>query len=88
MKHYDFKILINNEETTKARRWCREHFGELKITVKQFKRRYKTNPMSYTCYRSIYDLEQNIWYNKIGGNPRAFYFKNIVDATAFKLRWI
>lgn len=95
MKHFDFKILIN-KDAKKARLWCREHFGELEIkhlTVKcrQWNKGRTKLIRTYTKnIGTVYDVEKNAWYNKVGGdaNPRAFYFKHIIDAMAFKLRWI
>lgn len=80
MKDFQYKILLTNCEVVKeARKWCRKEFGNQPIAFVKWKRIY---------FGPSYDLKNGIWYNKVSGNSRAFYFKCPIDAMAFKLRWL
>ncbi len=95
MKKFPFKILLDTcEEVKPARKWCRKQFGELEVVHTHVKRmgwnKDKTKKdRPYLGYiGAIYDVDKNLWYNKVGDNPRAFFFKCPIDAIAFKLRWL
>jgi len=83
MRYFAYRILIDDvRDARKARKWCTEQFGKLGLINKKIKKGW--------IISSVYDVENNSWYNKLGGkaNPCAFHFKDECDAMAFKLRWL
>ena len=89
MKHFEYKVLIDDVNTHQARLWCKENFGKQSIIPLRYKS--KKPYIQYSQYM-VYDLENNRWHHTANKtqktNPRAFYFKNSTDAMAFKLRWL
>ena len=76
MKHFSYRLLIEDEGTApKARKWCREEFGNIPIIEKNFRSRKKKRDV---CVGPVYDKENASWYNKVTGNAnhKAFYLKN------------
>lgn len=81
LKHFPHKVLLIDCNTVKkARIWCIKEFGKQPLVCSA----WKTNFLN----QLIYDVEKGTWYNKVGGEPKAFYFKCPIDAIAFKLRWL
>jgi hypothetical protein len=61
-----------------ARRWCREHFGDIPLkSIPQWRRNY---PL-------VYDRKTAKWLHWIGDYPYKFYFREEADAMFFKLIW-
>ena len=87
-------MLDDCSDVKNARKWCRKQFGELEVIHKAVqssgwnRERTKQIRPHLIYVGPMYDVEKNTWYNKVGGNPRAFHFKCPMDAIAFKLRWM
>lgn len=81
LKYFPYKVLlIDYDIVKKARIWCIKEFGKQPLTRSAWKNDFLS--------QIIYDVEKGTWYNKVGDEPKAFYFKCPIDAIAFKLRWL
>ncbi len=74
-----------------ARRWCLDEFGKIPVIYREITGINKKTGKKYNKYIGLtYDDKEARWLQRSESknNPKAFYFKDIIDAMAFKLRWI
>lgn len=79
---YKFKI---DKNVDKARKWCRENFGEIPLKKPLYR---KCGPrFVYDDTYFAYDDKEAQWIHRYK-NKGLFKFRLVEDAMAFKLRWM
>ena len=76
-------ILPASADAKEVRFWCIKFFGKIPLVDAPQKMR---RPERW--FDKIYDDENARWCQRPSKNQRLFCFKDLADATAFKLRWM